>query len=85
MKVRSLYEVLMPLYPNALVDISNEMAQKESAIRHYSTELYYNDYVYRVEGLNRFRTATLPSETKYAEAFVLLEAASRMMICSTRF
>lgn len=68
------YEVLMPLYPNVLVDISNEMAQKESAIRHYSTELYYNDYIYRVEGLNRFRTATLPPETKHAEAFVLLDS-----------
>jgi len=66
------YEVLMPLYPNVLVDISKEMPQKESAIRHYSTELYYNDYVYRVEGLNRFRTATLSPETKYAEAFFLL-------------
>jgi len=71
------YEVLMPLYPNALVDISNEMQQKETAIRHYSTELYYNDYIYRVEGLNRFRTATLAPETKYAEAFVLLNGEIR--------
>ncbi|MBI5634033.1 MAG: PIG-L family deacetylase [Nitrospirae bacterium] len=71
------YEVLMPLYPNTLVDISSEMQQKESAIRHYSTELYYNDYIYRVEGLNRFRTATLSPETKYAEAFFLLNGKLR--------
>jgi len=59
----------MPLYPNTIVEVLNEMAQKEAAIRHYSTELLY---YYRVKGLNRFRTATLPPETKQAKAFVLL-------------
>lgn len=63
----------MALYPNTLVDITNEMEKKKKAIKSYFTELYYNDYLTKVEGLNRFRTATLPKNIKYAEAFLLLE------------
>ncbi len=68
------YEILMALYPNVLVDITAEMEQKKRAIESYYTEVYYNDYVTKVEGLNRFRTATLPKNIKYAEAFFLLES-----------
>jgi LmbE family N-acetylglucosaminyl deacetylase len=68
-----LYEILMALYPNTLVDISREMNQKKKAIGCYHTELIYNDYLSKVEGLNRFRTATLPRNVKYAEAFMLFE------------
>ncbi len=69
----AVYEVLMALYPNILVDITDEMEQKRRAIESYYTELCYNDYLTKVEGLNRFRTATLPENIRYAEAFVLLE------------
>jgi LmbE family N-acetylglucosaminyl deacetylase len=62
----------MALYPNTLVDISREMNQKKKAIGCYHTELIYNDYLSKVEGLNRFRTATLPRNVKYAEAFMLV-------------
>jgi LmbE family N-acetylglucosaminyl deacetylase len=65
------YEVLVPLYPNGLVNITEEYPTKESAIKCYDTELYYSDYLYRVEGLNRMRTATLTPEIRYAEALVL--------------
>jgi LmbE family N-acetylglucosaminyl deacetylase len=68
-----LYEVLIALYPNVLVDISREMEQKLGAIRRYNTELRYNDYIGKVQGLNRFRTATLPGDIQYAEAFIRLE------------
>jgi LmbE family N-acetylglucosaminyl deacetylase len=67
------YEVLMSLYPNALVDITDEMEQKRKAIESYHTEVYYNDYATKVLGLNRFRTATLPEDVKYAEAIFLME------------
>ncbi len=66
-------ELLMSLYPNILVDISEEFKKKEEAIRCYKTELHYNNYVDKIEGLNRFRTATLHSKIKYAEAFLLLD------------
>ncbi|MDH5203220.1 MAG: PIG-L family deacetylase [Nitrospirota bacterium] len=72
----ALYEVLMALYPNVLVDMTDEMEQKKRAIESYVTEVFYNDYVMKVEGLNRFRTATLPKNIKYAEAFVLSENSS---------
>lgn len=65
------YEVLAPLFPNILVDISGEFSTKESAIQSYGTELLYNDYREKARGLNRFRTATLGPEVKYAEAFAL--------------
>jgi LmbE family N-acetylglucosaminyl deacetylase len=67
------YEVLMALYPNVLVDITDEIEQKKKAIESYFTEVYYNDYITKVEGLNRFRTATLKKDIKYAEAFFLLD------------
>jgi LmbE family N-acetylglucosaminyl deacetylase len=66
-----LYEILMALYPDTLVDISREMEPKKRAIRSYHTELSYNDYLSKVEGLNRFRTGTLPKDIEYAEAFIL--------------
>jgi LmbE family N-acetylglucosaminyl deacetylase len=68
-----LYEVLMALYPNILVDISDEIEQKKMAIECYYTEVYYNDYVTKIEGLNRFRTATLAKSVKYTEGFIMIE------------
>lgn len=65
------YEVLVPLYPNVLVNITEEYRIKEAAIKCYDTELHYNDYLYRVEGLNRMRTATLSPDVRYAESLVL--------------
>ncbi len=70
------YEVLMALFPNVLVDITEEMEQKKRAIAAYSTEIYYNDYIAKVEGINRFRTATLPRDIKYAEGFILMGKGS---------
>ena len=63
------YEVLMPLYPNIVVDISGVYESKETALKCYDTELYCNEYVSLAEGLNRVRTATLGAEIRYAEAF----------------
>lgn len=68
-----LYEVLMAVYPNILVDITNEIEQKKFAIEKYFTELQYNDYLGKIIGLNRFRTATLPPNIKYAEGFIIAD------------
>jgi LmbE family N-acetylglucosaminyl deacetylase len=67
------YEVIMPIFPNFLVDITAEIDTKRRAIACYTTEVYYNDYLAKVEGLNRFRTATLPENVTYAEAFLLTD------------
>jgi LmbE family N-acetylglucosaminyl deacetylase len=74
------YEVLMAVYPNMLVDITDEMKSKIDAIECYHTEVYYNDYVEKITGLNRFRTATLPKDVKYAEAFVLIDKSSNISV-----
>ncbi len=63
------YEVLIAIYPNILIDITNEIVKKIKAIECYQTELHYNDYLAKVVGLNRFRTATLPGAITYAEAY----------------
>lgn len=68
-----LYEILMALFPNVLVDITSEIKKKKMAIESYYTEIYYNDYVSKAEGLNRFRTATLPKNITFAEGFVLID------------
>ncbi len=68
-----LYEVLMALFPTILVDISSEMERKRKAINSYYTEIYYNNYITKIEGLNRFRTTTLPNTVTFAEGFILLE------------
>lgn len=67
------YEVLMALYPNMLVDITNQFKKKQKAIKQYKTEIYYNDYIEKITGLNRFRTTTLPKNVKYAEAFFAID------------
>ncbi len=67
------YEVLMALFPNILVDITLEMERKKMAIESYYTEISYNDYVSKIEGLNVFRTATLPGTVTFAEGFFLLD------------
>ncbi len=68
-----LFETLVPLYPDILVDITNEWPSKKRAIESYWTELYYTNYTEKIEGLNRYRTATLSREVLYAEAFLLVE------------
>jgi|Deesub1362B_J571_1020462.scaffolds.fasta_scaffold00706_14 LmbE family N-acetylglucosaminyl deacetylase len=65
-----LYEILMAFYPNTLVDITDEIETKKEAIRCYYTETSYNNYVEKVEGLNRFRSFTLPENIRYAEGFI---------------
>lgn len=74
-----LYEVLMAVYPNILVDITNEIEQKKLAIEKYFTELQYNDYLSKIIGLNRFRTATLPQNIKYAEGFISVNEGGEQM------
>lgn len=76
----ALYEVLMALYPNTLVDITNEMEQKKKAMECYFTELSYNDYVGKIEGLNRFRTTTLPDTVKHAEGFISANRGSSVAL-----
>jgi LmbE family N-acetylglucosaminyl deacetylase len=69
------YEVGVPLFPNRLLDISEFFERKREAIRCFSSQLSVQDYLEQCEGLNRFRTYTLPQTVRYAEAFCVLRSS----------
>jgi LmbE family N-acetylglucosaminyl deacetylase len=68
------YETWAPLYPNILVDISDEMDLKVRAIEEYKTQLKHFDYVRISRGLNTYRSMLFGSKGTYAEAFYMLPA-----------
>jgi LmbE family N-acetylglucosaminyl deacetylase len=63
------YEVSAPLRPNALVDITSVADAKYAAIATHVSQAAMRDYTLYARGLNTWRTMTLPSEVKFAEAF----------------
>lgn len=64
------YETALPIMPNVLVEISEQIATKEEALRCYHSQLASNDYLHAItQGLNRFRTHGLLKGRGYAEAF----------------
>lgn len=63
------YETWTPLFPNLLVDISNEMALKITAIEEFKTQLKHFDYVRTSKGLNSYRAMLFGKNCAYAEAF----------------
>lgn len=63
------YEVWTPLAANTLVDITQQMAVKETALRKYASQIAALDYVERVRGLNAYRSLSWPKQSRYAEAF----------------
>ena len=70
----AMYEVGVPLEPGALVDISSVFARKQEAIGCFGSQLKRQNYGVQNEGLNRFRTYTLPQDVEAAEAFLVLTA-----------
>jgi LmbE family N-acetylglucosaminyl deacetylase len=71
------YEVSAPLpRPNALVDISEVAETKYTAIAQHASQLAMHDYVAYARGLNTYRAMTLPSGSKSAEAYFVVDLAS---------
>lgn len=70
------YEVGQPLRPNAIVDISDVADAKYAAIAEHKSQLAFRDYVAYAHGLNAYRAMTLPAETKFAEAYFVVELPS---------
>jgi len=66
------YEVGMPLRPNVLLDITAFAEIKSRAMRCFASQLALQSYDSHIEGLNRFRTYTLPGSVAAAEAYLLL-------------
>ncbi|HEV7241836.1 MAG TPA: PIG-L family deacetylase [Thermoanaerobaculia bacterium] len=70
------YEVGQPLRPNAIVDISEVAEAKFAAIAEHQSQLAKRDYVAYARGLNAYRAMTLPPETKFAEAYYVVDLPS---------
>jgi LmbE family N-acetylglucosaminyl deacetylase/SAM-dependent methyltransferase len=68
----ALYEVWTALYPNCIVDITDEIDAKLEALSRYQTALGSVDYLHTSRGLAAFRSAQVLHGRGYAEAFVVL-------------
>lgn len=68
------YEVGAPLRPNRLVDITPVLDAKRRAVACFASQFGRQRYDLQMEGLNRYRTYTLPSHVQAAEAFEYLPA-----------
>jgi len=65
------YEVWSAIIPNRVVDISPSYNRKIHALRAYSSQLAEIDYIHHIQGLNAYRSMTIPG-SRYAEAFMEL-------------
>ena len=68
----ALYEVSAPLQPNLLLDISDLVARKRAAIACFVSQTRRHAFDELIAGLNRYRTYTLPSSVRAAEAYQVL-------------
>jgi LmbE family N-acetylglucosaminyl deacetylase len=70
------YEVGQPIRPNAIVDITVEAEAKYAAIAMHASQVGNRDYVSYARGLNAYRAMTMPPQTKFAEAYYVLDLPS---------
>jgi N-acetylglucosamine malate deacetylase 1 len=63
------YEVWSLLHPNITVDISAFIGYKRKALKAYSSQLNYHNFLNSVLGLNRYRSVYNLCGNGYAEAF----------------
>ena len=66
------YEVGVPLQPNFLLDITAVWDVKARAMACFASQLAQQDYARHIQGLNAFRSYTLPPQVQYAEAYFVL-------------
>lgn len=70
------YEVGQPIRPNAIVDITAVADAKYAAIAEHATQIAHRDYVGYCRGLNAYRAMTMPPDTRYAEAYFVVDLPS---------
>jgi LmbE family N-acetylglucosaminyl deacetylase len=70
------YEIVSPIRPSILVDISKTFKWKKKAMKCYKSQLKLVDYPDLMEAINRYRTFTLGKGVRFAEAFWELGNAS---------
>ncbi len=69
------YEVNHPLYPNLLVDASEQVDLLGRAMGEYASQQERHDYLAAAVGLRRFRTHSLSPDVEAAEAYYRLESS----------
>ena len=72
----ALYEVGVPLPPNALLDITAWAKTKSIAMGCFASQNRVQHYGSQIEALNHFRTYTLPMSVTAAEAYLLVDGQS---------
>lgn len=68
------YEIGAPLRTDLLVDVTPVWELKQQAMACFPSQLAQQDYARHIAALNAYRTYTLPSATRYAEAFSFISA-----------
>lgn len=68
------YEVGNPIRPNILLDITDLVEAKHSAIQCFQSQLDKQHYDQHIAGLNAYRSYTLPKSVLAAEAFLVVAA-----------
>ena len=68
----ALYEVMTPIYPTVVVDISAHIDAKRAGLRQYSSALASFDIVRIADSLSAYRSVHALHGRGYAEAFTLL-------------
>jgi len=69
------FEVGAPAPINLLLDITHDVERKRRALRCFGSQLALHDYVRHMEGLNVYRTYTLPQSVSAAEGYLSVTAA----------
>lgn len=70
------YETSQTLRPNTLVDITELAELKFTAIRAHQSQQQIRDYAWFSRGLAQYRALTLSAETRYAEAYYVVELST---------
>lgn len=69
------FEVSQPFRPNFLVDVTPVLERKRKAVRAFASQAAERDYASFVDGLNAYRTMTLPPGSAAAEAYAVFPGA----------
>ncbi len=70
----ALYEIGMPMRPNRLLDITDLIERKATAMSCFTSQNTRQRYDLHIAALNRYRSYTLPASVTAAEAYILLSA-----------
>lgn len=76
------YPVWMPLYPNLLIDVSNEWETKKAAINCYKSQIATRDYVKMSKSLGEYWATVKGRQMQVAESFfrATLEEYTRLCV-----